>query len=121
MRKMSKLDENKTIEEINNEKKDTITHLSTWLMVKKDHEILTHIDGFVGESILPVKLNLKDFGEDAHIFTFSNLLVEELLIKLHEITGINLRKMSVKALEDAIIRRIDNKTRDAESGFPNTI
>ena len=90
LRKLSQLDGEKTIEETNTEHKDTITHLSTWLMIKKDDSLVKHIDNYIGESILPVKLNLKVLGDEAELLTFSNLNVEDLLKKLNQMTGISI-------------------------------
>lgn len=107
------MDENESIEEINKKASGTLTHFSTWVLVK-DQALISQIKAFIKMSdvSIPLRLRLRVFGDEAEFLTFSSLTIDNLITQLTERTGLEAETFKVKALEESRIRRIDNKLRD---------
>jgi len=85
-----------------------VSHLSTWMIVK-DPALKPSLVSVTGPEILPVSIKVRHFGNENIVRVYNNLCLGDLIDKIGEITQIEAKQLSVKVVEDTIIRRVDRK------------
>ena len=55
----------------------------------------------------PMRLAIRLFGEDVDMRTYSSLKLEDLMLKLSDISTIPIKRLIVKAIDETKIRRLD--------------
>ena len=69
----------------------------------------------MSEVSIPLRLRLRVFGDEAEFLTYSSLTIENLIAQLTDRTGLEASSYKLKALEENMIRRIDNKLNDKKA------
>ena len=86
-----------------------VAHLSTWMIVK-DPALKQVLLPVVSETILPITVKIRHFGNENSIKTYNNLTLEDLIQRISALTQIEAKQLMVKVVEDTVIRRVDRKT-----------
>ena len=94
------MDPEKTLKDSN------VTHLSTWIIIT-DPALSTLLSQYTGEDVQPIALKLRLFGEEIMFNVYTNMLIEELMVKISDISTIPLPSLSLKVFEGNIIKRLD--------------
>ena len=72
-------------------------------------KLMTSISPLIGEKILPLKLKVQVFGDEAELLVYNTFTGEQLLRKAADMTGLERATMKVKAVVDSRTKRLDNK------------
>ena len=83
-----------------------ITHLSTWI-IAKDPSLIQIFSSICGEDAVPISIKVRFYGEEKVLKVYNNMLLEELMRMIEALSSIELKKQSVKVIEDTVIRRVD--------------
>jgi hypothetical protein len=98
-----------------------VTHLSTWMIVK-DQALKQVLLPVVSENILPMTVKIRHFGNENSIKTYNNLTLEDLIHRISALTQIEAKQLTVKVVEDTVIRRVDRKTLNQDNpNIKNTL
>lgn len=57
----------------------------------------------------PVTLKIRHFGNEDQLQVYNNLLMEDLLLQIGGLTEQESKAISVKVVEDTVIRRVDRQ------------
>jgi hypothetical protein len=99
-----------TFDELDKPLKDAkISHLSTWMIVK-DPALKQSLLPVTSQDILPISVKVRHFGNENTLRVYNNLVLEDFINRVGELTQIEAKQLSVKVVEDTVIRRIDRKT-----------
>ena len=58
---------------------------------------------------MPIRLKVRIFDEEVELTFYNTTTLENLMVKLVEMSGIAKDEMKIKSINEAKIRRIDNK------------
>ena len=72
-------------------------------------KLMKSISPLIGEKILPLKLKVQVFGDEAELLVYNTFTGEQLLRKAAEMTGLERATMKVKAVVESRTKRLDNK------------
>ena len=86
-----------------------------------NESLATTFKTLAGERILPIRLKIRVFGDEVKKVVYNTLSLYLLLKQLQDMTGLDAGTMKVKAIEDARIRRIDNKFKTDEAKMVNSL
>jgi len=86
-----------------------------------NESLATTFKTLAGEKILPIRLKIRVFGDEVEKVVYNTLSLYLLLKQLQDMTGLDAGIMKVKAIEDARIRRIDNKFKTDEAKMVNSL
>ena len=63
----------------------------------------------------PITVKVRHYGEEHSIPVYNNLSLDELLHRISEMTYIEYKQISLKVIEDTVIRRIDRKVHNVDN------
>lgn len=89
-------------------KEAKIPHLSTWIIVR-DPVLRQVLLSFTNEDVKPITLKIRHFGKEDAFQVYSNLTMEDLLTQIGYLTEQDPKAISVKVVEDTVIRRVDRQ------------
>jgi hypothetical protein len=99
-----------TFDELEKSIKDAkISHLSTWMIVK-DPALKQSLLPVTSQDILPISVKVRHFGNENTLRVYNNLVLEDFINRVGELTQIEAKQLSIKVVEDTVIRRVDRKT-----------
>ena len=78
-------------------------------MLVKDPALIQTLQTVTGDQVLPVSLKLRHFGQETLLKVYNNLCMEDLIFKISHVTQLEPNTLSVKVVEDTVIRRVDRK------------
>jgi len=78
-------------------------------MLVKDPALIQTLQTVTGDQVLPVSLKLRHFGQETVLKVYNNLCMEDLIFKISHVTQLEPNTLSVKVVEDTVIRRVDRK------------
>jgi hypothetical protein len=99
-----------------------LTHLSTWLLVNKEAHpgLVELLNGIKGACL--IRLLIKPLGDsEFEMKIYNGTKINDFLKHLAEFIGQDVKKMKVRAVDQAQIRRIDNKTWNKHTKSENTL
>lgn len=102
-----------TVRELNKIHEESITHHSTWMLVRtntdEEKKLATDLLAMTGNKVMPIRLKIRMFdgGEEVELPLYSSLTLNMLLTKLTDMTGLTPETMRIKAVQDGRVRRLD--------------
>lgn len=109
-----------TLNEINESVPESVTHESTWLLLKntgegeENYELCQQLKELAGYTIVPMRLKVRLFEDETELVVYNILSLFLLLQKISDMTQIPTDQFRVKAIDEARIFRIDNKAKNDE-------
>lgn len=78
-------------------------------MIVKDPAQALKLAQVTGPEVLPITLRLRVFGDETVLQEYNNLLLEDLIQKISDITSFPVKQILLKVIEENLIRRIDRQ------------
>lgn len=76
-------------------------------MIVRDPALKQILSQVAGDDIKPITLKIRHTGKEDTIKVYNNLLLEDLLHQISIVAEKDVKTISVKVVEDTVIRRID--------------
>jgi ssRNA-specific RNase YbeY (16S rRNA maturation enzyme) len=78
-------------------------------MIVRDPALKQILPSVAGDFVKPLTLKIRHYGREDALRVYSNLLLEDLLQKISILTEKEPKSLTVKVVEDTVIRRVDRR------------